>query len=223
MPPATNPRFSAIVFDLDGTLVDSAPDLCGVVNDMLQQHGRVVLDMDDIRKLVGDGAAKLIERGFGSTGGLPAPLPDLTREFLRLYEARIARETRPFPGVVATLERFRAAGLKMGVCTNKTTHLSRRLLDELDLSRFFACVVGGDGPARKPDRRHLEATMRELDAAAPGTLMIGDSMNDVAVARNAGVPVVAVSFGYTTIAPKDLGADLLIDRFEDLQDFVGLA
>lgn len=215
-------RFSAIVFDLDGTLVDSAPDLCGVVNDMLQQHGRVVLDMDDIRKMVGDGAAKLIERGFGATGGLPAPLPDLTREFIRLYEARIARETRPFPGVVDTLERLKAAGLRMGVCTNKTTHLSRRLLDELDLSRFFTAVVGGDGPARKPDRRHLEATMRELDTGTRNALMVGDSMNDVAVARNAGVEVVAVSFGYTTIPPRELGADRVIDRFDELGAIVGL-
>jgi phosphoglycolate phosphatase len=220
--PTPSPRFSAIVFDLDGTLVDSAPDLCGVVNDMLHQHGRVVLDMDDIRKMVGDGAAKLIERGFGATGGLPAPLPDLTREFIRLYEARIARETRPFPGVVETLERFKAAGLKMGVCTNKTTHLSRRLLDELDLSRFFTAIVGGDGPARKPDRRHLEATMRELDAGADEALMVGDSMNDVAVARNAGVKVVAVTFGYTTIAPSELGADCVIDRFDELPGIVGL-
>ena len=213
-------RFSTLVFDLDGTLVDSAPDLCGVVNDMLHQHGRVILDMDDIRKMVGDGAAKLIERGFGATGGLPAPLPDLTREFIRLYEARIARETRPFPGVVDTLERFKAAGLKMGVCTNKTTHLSRRLLDELDLSRFFPVVVGGDGPARKPDRRHLEATMQELNAVAGESLMVGDSMNDVAVARNAGVKVVAVTFGYTTIPPRDLGADRVIERFNELNDVV---
>jgi phosphoglycolate phosphatase len=217
-----SPRFSAVVFDLDGTLVDSAPDLCGVVNDMLHQHGRVALDMDDIRKMVGDGAAKLIERGFASTGGLPAPLPDLTREFIRLYEARIARETRPFPGVIETLERFRAAGLKMGVCTNKTTHLSRRLLDELDLSRFFTAVVGGDGPARKPDRRHLEATMRELGTDAREALMVGDSMNDVAVARNAGVEVVAVTFGYTTIPPHELGADRVIDRFDELPAIVGL-
>jgi phosphoglycolate phosphatase len=213
-------RFSTLVFDLDGTLVDSAPDLCGVVNDMLHQHGRVILDMDDIRKMVGDGAAKLIERGFGATGGLPAPLPDLTREFIRLYEARIARETRPFPGVVDTLERFKSAGLKMGVCTNKTTHLSRRLLDELDLSRFFPVVVGGDGPARKPDRRHLEATMQELNAVAGESLMVGDSMNDVAVARNAGVKVVAVTFGYTTIPPRELGADRVIERFNELNDVV---
>src|SRR5690348_12100469 len=215
MPAKNGLRFSALVFDLDGTLVDSARDLCGVVNDMLQHHGRVALDMDDIRKMVGDGAAALVERGFGATGGLPRPLPDLTREFITLYEARIARETRPFPGVIETLERFKAAGLKMGVCTNKTTHLSRRLLDELDLSRFFTAVVGGDGPARKPDRRHLEATMLELDAGASEALMVGDSMNDVAVARNAGVEVVAVSFGYTTIPPRELGADRVIDRFDE--------
>jgi phosphoglycolate phosphatase len=222
MPAKNSLRFSAIVFDLDGTLVDSASDLCGVVNDMLHQHGRVALDMTDIRRMVGDGAAALIERGFGATGGLPAPLPDLTREFIRLYEARIARETRPFPGVVETLERFKAAGLKMGVCTNKTTHLSRRLLDELDLSRFFTAVVGGDGPSRKPDRRHLEATMRELNASADEALMVGDSMNDVAVARNAGVEVVAVTFGYTNIPPRELGADRVIDRFDQLGAIVGL-
>jgi phosphoglycolate phosphatase len=222
MPAKNSPRYSTLIFDLDGTLVDSAPDLCGVVNEMLQHYGRRALDMDDIRRMVGDGAAALIERGFGATGGLPAPLPDLTREFITRYDARIARATRPFPGVVETLERFKTAGLKMGVCTNKTTHLSRRLLDELDLSRFFTAVVGGDGPARKPDRRHLEATMRELDAGPDQSLMVGDSKNDVAVARNAGVEVVAVTFGYTTIPPHELGADRVIDRFDELVAIVGV-
>jgi phosphoglycolate phosphatase len=218
--PSPTSRFSAIVFDLDGTLVDSAPDLCGVVNDMLQQHGRVVLDMEDIRKMVGDGAAKLIERGFGATGGLPVPLPDLTAEFIRLYEARIARETRPFPGVLDTLERFKAAGLRMGVCTNKTTHLSRRLLDELDMTRFFSVIVGGDGPTRKPDPEHLRATIAALDAQDSTSLMVGDSRNDVAAAKAAGVEVVAVTFGYTTIPPRELGADRVIDRFDELNGVV---
>jgi phosphoglycolate phosphatase len=221
--PATNtPRFSAIVFDLDGTLVDSAPDLCGVVNAMLKRHGRALLDLGEIRRMVGDGAAKLIERGFGATGGLPAPLPDMTREFIALYEARIADETRPFPDVVATLERIRAAGLPMGVCTNKTTRLSQRLLDALDLSRFFAAIVGGDGPVRKPDPGHLQAVMDQLGTNAAGTLMVGDSANDVAAARAAGVKVVAVSFGYTAVAPTALGADVLIDRFDELAGVIGL-
>lgn len=221
MPTRNTPRFSTIIFDLDGTLVDSAPDLCGVVNDMLKQHGRVLLDMDDIRRMVGDGAAKLIERGFGATGGLPAPLPDLTKEFIRLYETRIADETRPFPGVVATLERFKTAGLRMGVCTNKTTRLSTKLLDALDLSRFFTSVVGGDGPARKPDPRHIQAVMNELGANAANTVMVGDSSNDVAAARAAGIPVFVVPFGYTSVHPTALGADDVLRSFDDLQRLVG--
>ena len=214
-------RFSAVVFDLDGTLVDSAPDLCGVVNQMLKRHGRVELDIEQIRRMVGDGAAKLIERGFAA-GGLPAPRPDLTKEFRALYEARIADETRPFPGVVPTLERFKAAGLRLGVCTNKTTHLSRRLLDELDMTRFFTSIVGGEGPTRKPDPQHLRAVIGELAAAESTTLMVGDSRNDVAAAKAAGVEVVAVSFGYTTIAPHELGADRVIDRFDELAAIVGV-
>ena len=222
MPNAARLRFSAIIFDLDGTLVDSAPDLCGVVNEMLTLHGRVLLDFDDIRKMVGDGAAKLIERGFGATGGLPAPLPDLTSEFIARYERRIADETRPFPGVVATLERIKAAGLPMGICTNKTTRLSTRLLDALDLSRFFTAVVGGDGPVRKPDPGHLRVIMDRLGTNAGNTLMVGDSTNDVAAAKAAGMKVVAVSFGYTTVAPAALGADVLIDRFDELSGIIGL-
>lgn len=215
----TRSRFSAIVFDLDGTLVDSAPDLCGVVNQMLKRHGRMELDLDEIRRMVGDGAAKLIERGFAAHG-LPAPLPDLTKEFLALYEQRIAAETRPFPGVLPTLEKLTAAGLRLGVCTNKTTHLSRRLLDELDMTRFFSVVVGGEGPTRKPDPQHLRATIQALNAQEATTLMVGDSRNDVAAAKAAGVEVVAVSFGYTTIPPRELGADRLIDRFDELNAIV---
>jgi phosphoglycolate phosphatase len=222
MPVTNTARFAAVIFDLDGTLVDSAPDLCGVVNDMLERHGRVLLDFDDIRKMVGDGAAKLIERGFGATGGLPAPLPELTQEFIALYERRIADQTRPFPGVVSTLERFQAAGLPMGVCTNKTTRLSNRLLDALDLSKFFTAVVGGDGPVRKPDPGHLRIVMDRLGTNAATTLMVGDSMNDVAAAKAAGMQVVAVSFGYTLVAPAALGADVLIDRFDELARVIGL-
>jgi phosphoglycolate phosphatase len=215
------PRFSAIVFDLDGTLVDSAADLCGVVNQMLKRHGRMELDLEEIRKMVGDGAAKLIERGFAAQG-LPAPLPDLTKEFLALYEQRLAAETRPFPGVVSTLEKFQAAGLQMGVCTNKTTHLSRRLLDELDMTRFFSAIVGGEGPTRKPDPQHLRTTIEALKAREATTLMVGDSRNDVAAAKAAGVEVVAVTFGYTTIPPRELGADKVIDRFDELAAIVGV-
>jgi phosphoglycolate phosphatase len=217
----SRPRFSAVVFDLDGTLVDSAPDICGVLNQMLKRHGRMELNLDEIRRMVGDGAAKLIERGF-TAEGLPAPLPDLTKEFLALYEERIADETLPFPGVVPTLERLQAAGLQLGVGTNKTTRLSRRLLDALDMTRFFKSIIGGEGPTRKPDPHHLQRVIGELKADEASTLMVGDSRNDVAAAKAAGVEVVAVTFGYTTIAPRELGADRVIDRFDELPAIVGL-
>lgn len=212
----TASRFSSVIFDLDGTLVDSAPDLCGVVNQMLEEHGRAQLALADIRKMVGDGAAKLIERGFGATGGLPAPLPDLTKHFIALYERRIADETRPFPGVVDTLAKLEDAGLRLGVCTNKPTGLTNKLLDALDLSRFFGTVAGGDVPFRKPDPRHVRLVMEALGGEPATTLMVGDSANDVAAARGAGVPVVVVSFGYTTTPPEKLGADRLIQRFDEL-------
>ena len=122
---------------------------------------------------------------------------------------------------MATLERIKAAGLPMAVCTNKTTRLSTRLLDALDLSRFFAAVVGGDGPVRKPDPGHLRIVMDQLRSNAGNTLMVGNSMNDVAAAKAAGMKVVAVSFGYTT-APTALGADVLIDRFDELSAIIGL-
>lgn len=221
--PRPDPRFSAVIFDLDGTLVDSAPDLCGVVNEMLEEHGRAPLDLDEIRRMVGDGAAKLIERGFGATGGLPGPLPELVREFIQRYEPRVARLTRAFPGVVETLERLRQAELRLGVCTNKPSGLTRTLLEELDLARFFTSVAGGDVPARKPDPRHVQLVMNELGGSPATTLMVGDSANDVAAAKSAGLTVFVVSFGYTTIPPADLGADRLLHRFDELQDLIGVA
>lgn len=216
----TRPR--AVVFDLDGTLVDTALDLRGALNRLLAEYGRPAVSLNDIRHMVGDGAAKLVERGFGATGGLPLPLPDLTRRFMEIYRAGVADESLPFPGVIATLERLQAAGIGMGVCTNKPLGLTMALLDALDLSRFFTSVAGGDGPVRKPDPRHLLGVLSELGAEPQEALMVGDSTNDVAAARAADVPVVIVSFGYTTVPPAQLGGDRLIDRFEELCTLVGV-
>lgn len=172
--------------------------------------------------MIGDGAAKLVERGFAATGGLPATLPSLVERFLAIYEPNIAESSRPFPGVVKTLERLKAAGLRLGVCTNKPDEATRRLLAALDLSRHFTAVSGGDVPARKPDARHLLGVVRDLKATPSRSLMVGDSPNDVAAARNAGVPVVVVSFGYTTIPAAQLGADALIDDFSALPGILGV-
>jgi phosphoglycolate phosphatase len=215
-------RPRAIVFDLDGTLVDTALDLGRALNVLLAEYSRPSVTLNDIRHMVGDGAAKLVERGFSATGGLPKPLPDLAKRFIEIYGAGVADESRPFPGVVETLERCRAAGIELGVCTNKPTGLSNALLEALDLSRFFAAVAGGDGPVRKPDPRHLLGVVENLKAVPETALMVGDSTNDVQAARNAKMKVVIVSFGYTTVPPAQLGGDRLIDSFEELAPLVGV-
>jgi phosphoglycolate phosphatase len=213
------PRFGqldAVIFDLDGTLVDTAPDLGSALNRLLAEHGRESIGADGIRRMIGDGAAKLVERGFLATGGLPTPLPPLVDRFLALYEPAIAETSRPFPGVVATLERLGGAGLRLGVCTNKPDAATHRLLDALGLTRHFAAVSGGDVPARKPDARHLLGVVERLGATPARTLMVGDSLNDVTAARNAGIAVVVVSFGYTATPAAVLGADAVIDDFAEL-------
>jgi len=211
---------AALLFDLDGTLVDTAPDLSAATDHVLETFGRPRIGLDQVRQMVGDGALALIRRGFAASGPAPdeATLAAGHRLFLEYYGAHVAETSQAFPGVVDTLERLKAAGHPMAVCTNKPHALSVSLLDQLDLSRLFTAVVGGDSlPVKKPDAGHILGTLAALGhpRGAPA-VMVGDSMNDVASARAAGIPVVAVSFGYTTTPPDQLGADRLIDHFADL-------
>lgn len=210
----------ALLFDLDGTLVDTAPDLSAATDHVLEAFGRPRIGLEQVRQMVGDGALALIRRGFAASGPAPdeATLAAGHRLFLAYYADHVADTSLPFPGVVATLERLQAAGHAMAVCTNKPHRLSVMLLERLGLARFFQAVVGGDSLAvRKPDPGHITGTLAAL-GHRPGApaIMVGDSMNDVASARGAGIPVVAVSFGYTTTPPDQLGADRLVDHFADL-------
>ncbi len=152
----------------------------------------------------------------------PQALAGLSRRFLDLDEPRIAQLSRPFPGVRETLAQLAGAGLKLGVCTNKATGATRRLLDDLALAPYFAAIAGGDGPTRKPDPRRLLGVLGALGATPEAAPMIGDSINDVRVARAAGVRIAVVTFGHTTIPAAELGGDALIDRFEQVAAFVGL-
>ena len=208
-----------LIFDLDGTLVDSAPDLHRSLNAVLAEQGRQSVSLADIRAMVGDGAAKLVERGFADTGAPvePGSLPALVERFLVHYTAGRHALTTPFPGVGETLAALRAQGCKLGVCTNKPYRPTMEILEILGLQRFFGAITGGDSlPVRKPDPGHLLGTLGLIGAARDHALMVGDSANDVAVARAARVPVVVVTYGYSQIAPADLGADALIERFDDL-------
>ena len=210
---------ATIAFDLDGTLVDTAPDLVGALNTILAQESLPPLPFDDVRLMVGRGARALLERGFAAAG---APLaaeraPALVQRFIDVYLARIADESAPFPGVAEVLTDLKAAGAKLVVCTNKLTNLSVALLDAVALSPFFDAVIGADlAPAVKPDGRHVAAAVAAVGGDVTRAVMIGDSVNDALGARNAGVPGVLVSFGYTEDPVETLGADLVIHSFLDV-------
>jgi phosphoglycolate phosphatase len=208
-----------IAFDLDGTLVDTAPDLVGVLNAILGEHGHPPLPLATARPMIGRGALALLERGFAAAG---APLHPQTAQplfdrFIDLYAARIADESRPFPGVAEALDALAGAGATLAVCTNKRTWLSQALLAALGLAGRFAAVMGPDtAGAAKPDPRHLIAAVAAAGGRIEGSVMVGDSKADLDAARAAGVPMVAVSFGYTEIPAAELGADALIDHFAEL-------
>lgn len=212
----------SVVFDLDGTLIDSAPDLRRAVNRLLASEGRASLDLDAVVGMIGDGAQKLIERAFKATGGLDDAhdLADLTARFLAFYEGRATELTHPYPGVVETLRWLRSQGITLGICTNKPEAPTREILQDLGLDAHFAAVFGGDtiDGVRKPDPRLLLAVLHALDRSPSEAVMVGDNANDVAVARAAGVPIILRANGYTRTPANDLGADLVIDTFTELPE-----
>ncbi len=214
-----HPSGSAVIFDLDGTLVDTALDLHRTLNHVLDAFGRPPVALAEVRQMVGDGARMLVRRGFSASGDLPddTRLEEAVALFFEYYGDHLADHSRPFPGLTDQLERFRAADVCLGVCTNKPQELSARLLEQLGLSWFFQAVVGGDSlPVRKPDGGHITGTLERLGCNGVLAVMVGDSINEVLAARNAGIPVVAVSFGYTKVPAHDLGADAMIEHLEEL-------
>lgn len=220
----------AVIFDLDGTLVDTAPDLMRATNHVLESLGRRPISMEEVRSFVGHGARALLTRGLAATGGLPQGYdvePDYIR-FVDYYSQNIAEGSAPFPGLIRLLDRLKAEGFGLGVCTNKLEGLSVQLLDALKLSPYFGAVVGPDtlGIA-KPDPRPFREAVSRLGLVAPRALMVGDSETDILTARNAGVPVIAVPFGYTPKPVQDFGPDRMISHFDEayeaIQDLFALA
>lgn len=208
-----------IAFDLDGTLVDTAPDLVGTLNAVFSDHDIPPLPFEDARSLIGGGVKALLERGLRTEGMTYTAdeLNDLYGDYVERYAARIAERSRPFPGLEAALDRLERQGYGFAVCTNKLEWLSVRLLDALKLSGRFAAICGQDTfGTPKPDPNMLRETVRRAGGDPARTLMVGDSATDINTAKAAGVPVVAVDFGYTEIPVEQLDPDRIISRFEDL-------
>jgi phosphoglycolate phosphatase len=212
-----------IIFDLDGTLVDTAPDLVETLNVILGREGLPAIAYDDARLLVGGGARRMIERGVRSEGK-PRTTADLDRmfnDFIAYYADHVADRSRPFPGVVEALDTLAARGCRFAVCTNKLEWLSVRLLEALDLADRFVAICGQDTFAvQKPHPDALHGTLRRAGGTISRAVMVGDSETDIVTAQAAGMPVIAVDFGYTDVPVTQLGPDRIISHFNALPDSI---
>jgi phosphoglycolate phosphatase len=185
-----------IVFDLDGTLVDSQRDLADATNALLVEHGRAPLTVDQVSAMVGEGAAMLVKRAL-TAAGLAPELPGALDRFLAHYGERLTVHTRPYDGIPAVLSTLRARGHTLGVLTNKPQAATRTILDRLQLATCFSDVIGGDGPAgRKPDPAGLRGMIARAGGDASSTVLIGDSPVDLATARNAGARICLARYGF---------------------------
>lgn len=208
-----------VVFDLDGTLVDTLPDIEAAANAVLAAAGRRALRPREIRQLIGSGGRVLMRNAFRATGE-PASESRIDAAFaayVAAYEDSPTGGSTPFPGVHAALEALAERGLRLAVCTNKPDHLARVVLETFDLARFFAGVVGANAlPVKKPRPEPLEEAVARAGGAGRPAVMVGDSPIDAEAARAASIPFIAVSFGYSPVPAAQLGADAVIDSFDEL-------
>ena len=215
----TNLPFQALIFDLDGTLIDSAPDVRACVNRVLAGLNRRELTLEETKDMVGWGGRVLVEKALAKTGdaGGDSDVDRALEGFLTTYAQHPAEHSIIYPGVIAALNAFKAAGIPMAICTNKPTATTPPVLEAMGLAGYFDVVSCGDAvPHKKPDGRHVRLVVEEMGATLETAAMIGDSENDISAAIDAGVRSVAVTFGYAHVPFEELGADALIDHFDDL-------
>ncbi len=217
-------RFDTVIYDLDGTLIDSAEDMRVAVSNVLADHGLPPVTDDDVRIFMGQGSKITMGKAFGKYGKTldDEALSAVTREFVRYYEADPISHTVAFEGVAEVVARFARLGLKQGVCTNKFEKPSRIILEHLKLMPPISDVAGADTfPVRKPDPRHILLLVERMGGDPKRTVMIGDSIHDVEAAHRAGLPAVLVSWGYTARPASELGAEAVIERFDALPEALG--
>jgi phosphoglycolate phosphatase len=214
---------AAIVWDLDGTLVESAPDLATALNALLNEQGQQGHTVTNVRPMIGGGVAKLIERGFRASG---APLDEAARDalvprFMEIYTACATQSTALVPHAREVLNHFYHAGIKQGLCTNKPISVTQLILNALDISGFFESVIGGDStPMKKPHPLPLMTCLEELETLPEDAVMIGDSGADVGAARAAKVQIILVPDGYTGVPAVSLGADYVVGDLADIPNSI---
>jgi phosphoglycolate phosphatase len=212
---------SVVIFDLDGTLIDSATDLAHAVNGMLGAYGRAPLALAEIRAMIGDGMGRLVERALAARGLSQIDPLEAQRSMRSHYAADPVRATVPYPGARAALEQLQAAKLRLAICTNKPTDLAAAVLERLGLAPFFSRLVGGDSlPFRKPDPRVLHSLLADFAAEPREALMVGDSEVDAAAAEAAGMPLVLMRYGYHRGPLERMTHLAALDRLEELPALV---
>jgi len=212
---------ATIIFDLDGTLVDTAPDLIDTLNVILGRDGLPAVPYDEARALIGHGARRMIESGLAVAGRPAGDIDRMFADFIAYYADHVADRSRPFPGVEAALDTLAGRGCTFAVCTNKLEWLSVRLLTTLGLAGRFAAICGQDTFAvQKPHPEALLGTLRRAGGSLDRAVMVGDSQTDIATAKAALMPVVAVDFGYTDIPVTELGPDKIISHYNNLPDAI---
>lgn len=227
MPLPTKP--AAVVFDLDGTLIDSADDLGAAANRLLASEGRRPLTPQEVRRFIGDGSRVYVQRAWAATGAPaddsdgPQGLDSLVARFIAEYQSDVAGHTVAYPGAVETVAKLAAAGIAVAVCTNKPQRPAELVLEALGFAPHLRAVAGGDRfPHRKPDPRHLLDTLALLGATPQAAVMVGDNEHDMAVAHGAGTGAVLVSYGYARLPLAEIEADARIDSLSALPGLLGL-
>lgn len=212
---------ATIIFDLDGTLVDTAPDLIATLNVILGREGFAAVPEDEARTLIGYGAKHMLQRGLALAGHAAGDVDRMYDDFIAYYADHLADRSRPYPGMEAALDTLAERGCTFAVCTNKLEWLSVRLLTSLGLAGRFVAICGQDTFAvRKPHPEALLGTLRRAGGRIDRAVMVGDSITDIATAKAALVPVVAVDFGYTEVPVTELGPDRIISHYRHLPDAV---
>jgi phosphoglycolate phosphatase len=206
-----------LLFDLDGTLVDTLPDLTNALNEVLRERSYAPLAPREVKPMIGDGMPMLLARGFAARGAGAAEAAAMQPRFIEIYEANASNLSRPYPGVPETVAALRARGYGTAVCTNKPQHATGEVLRGMGLDGLFDGFAGGDRFAvKKPDPGHLLGLIDALGGDARRAAMIGDSENDALSARAAALPLILMRYGYARIDPAELGADRVLDRFDEL-------